>query len=101
MFQAAIKGLVIFLARGVSTSYCTPSNFNKVFPPSPEDVQSVYRWNHVKLCVGFLYFEISYLFFFLLLDVRVFLMRRSVTTGVAACQSVAQQYQASQNLIGY
>ena len=30
LFLAAIRGLVIFLATGISVSYCTPLKFNKV-----------------------------------------------------------------------
>jgi len=41
LFYAAIKGLVIFLSRGVRVSYYTPLKFNKVSPPSPMDAHTI------------------------------------------------------------
>ena len=41
LFYAAIKGLVIFLARGVSVSYCTSQKFNKVSSSSLVDVHKI------------------------------------------------------------
>ena len=66
LFLAAIKGLVCFLAKGVNISYCTPLKFNKVsLLFSRGRTHDLFDWwNHVILCVGFLYFGISSSFFF-------------------------------------
>jgi len=41
LFLATIKGLVSFLERGVSISYCTSPKFNKVSPLSLVDVHTI------------------------------------------------------------
>ena len=47
--------------------------FNKVPHLFPVDTHNLLdQWNHVKLCVGFLYFRISSFFFFLLVARRSF-----------------------------
>ena len=54
------KWLIIFLARGISVTYCTSLKFNKICPFfSRGRTHDLFdRWNHVKLCVGFLCFII-------------------------------------------
>jgi len=47
----------------------------KVLPHPPVNVHTICldQWNHNKLCVGFFYYEISYIFFFILHDDTAFL----------------------------
>jgi len=94
----AIKGLIIFLARGVSVSCYTFPEFNKIsLPFSRGRIHDLFdQWNRVKLCVGFLYFRISYLFFLSLPDDPVFLLHRSATTSIKAYQHVLQQLVSEQ-----
>jgi len=50
----AIKELVIFSAKCVSVSYCTPLKFNKVFLPSPVDVHTICLISETTLIVCWL-----------------------------------------------
>ena len=91
LFQAAIKGLVIFLARGVRVSYRTPPEFNKVSPPSPVDVHTIYLISETMLNCVLAFYTSQYLLLFFLL-----VARRSCVASAAPPQRLVMRAVRSQ-----
>ena len=63
LFQVAIKGPLIFLARGESISYCTPPKFNKLSPSSPVDIHTICLIGGTTLNCVLAFYTSEYLLF--------------------------------------